>query len=212
MKHSTRESWLKAAFLLLAPRFAKHGKLPKKIQVQVSWPKSSSSKVIGECFPVEWSADKSTCNISISPVLDSKDPARILDVMLHEMVHAIGKHGHGPDFKKVATSLGLTGHMKATTATEPLTKELKALAKKLGPYPHVQMKNLKEKKKVATGGPVTLVSPVEEGLTIYISPNRLEEFGAPLCPISNKPMVVREKGKGYSKKKKEDDDGGEGDE
>lgn len=192
MKHKTRETWLAEAVKLLAPRYKDHGKLPKVIHAITSWPKSKGKYTIAECFSPEWTPDKSTY-VTVSPIL--KDPVDVLAAVVHELVHALGVSGHGNDFKKIGTALGLTGKMMCSKPSDPLIKELKAVAKKLGPYPHTQMKNGKEeedKPKKKQPGPMTLVSPADEKFTIYMSRKKFKEYGAPICPECNKPFVPRD--------------------
>jgi hypothetical protein len=187
--HKTREEWLVAAYKMLSPRFKEHGKLPEKVHILASWP-YGTKKAVGQCFAKTWTKDESTY-ITISPEIEGE--VEVLAILIHEMIHAaIGlKEKHGPVFKKVATALGLEGKMRATVAGELLKKDLAEEAKELGKYPHSVMVPHKTEKPKREGrkNPTKMVSPENDNYIIYISIQRLDAFGPPLCPFSKKPMV-----------------------
>jgi SprT-like family len=142
MKDVCRESWLRQAVDLLA---AKHTKgvltLPDNLQVSVGFPFRARGKgvhTIGQCWPHEASKD-GRHEIFISPILD--DPARVIDVLLHEMIHAgVGcDKGHGSAFRQPAIALGLTGKMTATVASPELLAKIAGWLKELPPYPHAAL-------------------------------------------------------------------------
>lgn len=189
-KHKTREDWLKAAIKLLAPKItAEDRKLPMQLEALISWPHGSKT-AIGQCFSKSWTKN-GTVYVTVSPTLE--DPLRVLDVLLHELVHAAlgdGK-GHGAEFKALALAVGLEGKMRATVAGEVLQAELKTLLAKLGDYPHTVMASVTAQKKTGSKEKtiVKLVSPVNPKYKAWISPKQFEEHGAPTCPISGEPMV-----------------------
>lgn len=132
----TREQWLEEAVEVLRPVFKKAGDpLPKRVRVSVGWPGGRGPKrdTIGQCWPVETVDDK-VAALFISPVL--KDPVRVLDVLVHELVHATGKSGHRKEFSSLAAKVGLEKPWRATHASEELKKSLKSIAKALGKYDH----------------------------------------------------------------------------
>lgn len=135
----TREEWLnKAVGILSKDLFQKNGYLvPKVIHVSVGFPYGSrGGKAIGQHWHPKASLDNNG-QIYITPTLASG--IRVLDVLVHEMVHAaVGNEaGHGPTFKKCAEAVGLTGKMRSTVAGPELEKLLaKTITTKLGPYPH----------------------------------------------------------------------------
>lgn len=188
--YKTREDWLLAAYQALAPRFAPHGTLPQRIHVICSWPVSHSKVAVGECYPEEWTDNKSRY-ITISPAL-GKNPIEVLATLLHEMIHALGIMNHGKPFKKVALALGLEGKMRSTVAGEVLKKDLEKVAESLGIYPHQVLHRLKKDKVSNPTGPITLVSPQDPTYTIYIARKKYSELGAPLCPFSKKPMIPKD--------------------
>lgn len=133
----TREEWLGEFTRLARPTFKAAGSpLPKTVRCSVGFPsKGSKSKVIGECWSTEVSADKIT-EIFLRPSLQS-DTSRIADVLTHELCHAaLGlEAGHGPLFKKLAHAVGLEGKMTATTAGKGWHAWADPIIKHLGPLP-----------------------------------------------------------------------------
>ena len=69
------------------------------------------------------------------------ESARVADVLLHEMIHSCARHhGHSGAFKHLATTLGLTGKMTATVATEDLRVKIwDDVVSVLGRYPHKEV-------------------------------------------------------------------------
>jgi hypothetical protein len=138
----TREEWLHLAIEALRPEFEKvEFPLPEKIHVSVGFgygSKRENGKILGQCWARRVSEDDVN-HIFISPEL--KEEARVLDVLIHELVHAADdcKSGHKGAFAKAAKALGLTGKMTATVATPELTEKLAELAKKIGPYDHATL-------------------------------------------------------------------------
>src|SRR5690349_10363518 len=124
-KFSTREEWLVAAVEAFRPMFSAlvDEQIPA-VRVSVGWPGGNGRKnaVIGQCWATAASADK-VAQLFISPVLD--DAVRVLDVLAHEIIHAIDdcQSGHKGRFAKIAKALGLTGKMTATVAGDELKAE-----------------------------------------------------------------------------------------
>lgn len=135
----TREAWLHNAIDALRPRFVEVGMpIPERIHISVGFgygAKAESAKILGECWSRVASKD-GVNHIFISPEVG--DTARILDILIHELVHAADNNqsGHKGAFAEAATRLGLTGKMTATTASVPLMAEMMCLAETLGEYPH----------------------------------------------------------------------------
>jgi hypothetical protein len=132
-KPKTREEWLQRFTEAARPFFKKAGHpLPKKVRCSVGFPsKGLRGKAIGECWYASASGDK-VAEIFIRPSLQS-DGSRVADVLTHELCHAAlpEGEGHGKLFRQLATGLGLTGKMTATTAgpgwhawADPIIKEL----------------------------------------------------------------------------------------
>ena len=132
-KPTTREAWLTEFARMARPHFKAAGRpLPKEIRCSIGFPSTGKrSQTIGECWYHESSED-GHAEIFIRPSLQS-NTARVADILTHELCHAaLGSgFGHGKEFKHLATSLGLTGKMTATTAgpgwhawADPIIKQL----------------------------------------------------------------------------------------
>lgn len=210
-RFTTREEWLTAAATALTPRVeaAAERKLPP-VQAIVSWPRAGkgiSRGTIGQCFAPGWTR-AGTAYVTVSPVLGDDVP-RLLDVVLHELVHAVGEFNHGRGFSRIAEKLGLVKPWTATTASELLREDLIRVAAELGPYPHIQMFDAPDLSRRDPGDPDRpyvpgtpkdepkrelwpyCVSPVEPSYKVKISPRLLADYGPPACPISGEPMIVR---------------------
>lgn len=139
----TREEWLNKAMEHLIDSVFQGINVPNNIKVScgfagVGKPKKMAGfkvHVLGVCCPSELSTGGFT-EIFIDPILD--ESSRVLDVLVHEMIHAIlgsGK-GHGKEFKKIALSVGLEGKMTSTVASEALKEKLDKIVEQIGEYPH----------------------------------------------------------------------------
>jgi hypothetical protein len=180
MREITREEWLQSAIDALRPKFEEIGfPLPEKVHVSVGFgygAKRESSIILGQCWPTGLSED-GIPHIFISPEMD--DSARVLDVLIHELVHAADdcKSGHKGDFAKYAKKLGLTGKMTSTVATPELTETLRELAKAIGPYDHAKL--------YTRGRPVKPEEPKKE------APEGPEEPEEPVAPSGPKKQGTR---------------------
>lgn len=132
----TREEWLTEAVRLLDDL------LPNTIErtpfrVSVGFPVGkrggNGGKVIGQCH---YAAQDGVPQLFIHPELT--DPVRVLDVLLHERIHAVLPVGTGHKrlFAQVAAECGLVGKPTATVAGPDLLPILEAVADTLGEYPH----------------------------------------------------------------------------
>jgi SprT-like family len=134
----TREQWLDRAIEMMRPEFAAAGApLAENLAVSCSWPSGNPRTVIGECWVAEASS-RGYVEVFISPVLDQVAGLQgVLVTLLHELVHAAGRRGHGKEFKALAVELGLTGPMTATVASSELLDFINwTLLPQLGQYPH----------------------------------------------------------------------------
>lgn len=190
---TTREEWLVAAVAALAPIFDEAGESIPAVKVSVGWPggRGRKNSVIGQCWHKDAAAD-SVAQIFVSPVLD--DAARVLDVLAHEVIHAIDENasGHRGRFARIAKAIGLTGKMTATVAGEDLKARLDEIAADLGDYPHAALLNPGE----GADGPKkqgTRMLKVEcasgSGYKARMTRSWLDEYGAPFCPCHKEPMV-----------------------
>jgi len=142
MSVKTREQWLLQAVRALTPTVKKAGAEMPEVRVSIGWPGGRGNKqgVIGQCWMSAAVADGKPA-IFITPALSEEHPERILDVLLHEMLHATGARGHRGAFAKLAKAVGLEAPWTATTAGEALKPRLEKLAVRLGPFPHAVVRN-----------------------------------------------------------------------
>ncbi len=192
-KHTTREEWLVAAVAALTPLFEELDETVPAVRVSVGWPGGNGRKnsVIGQCWATGASSDK-VAQLFISPVLD--DAVRVLDVLVHELVHAVDdcQSGHKGRFAKIAKALGLTGKMTATVAGDELKAKLEAIAEELGDYPHAALVNPgqgADGPKKQTTRMLKTECPEGSGYKVRITRQWLEEYGAPICPCHNETMI-----------------------
>lgn len=190
----TREEWLSNATDALRPLFAAVGVEVPAVRVSVGFPggRGAKASVIGQCWHGSASSD-GVGQVFISPVLG--DAARVLDVLAHELVHAVnhaaGDNGHGRAFSKIAKPLGLTGKMTATVAGEALAATLTAIAATLGNYPHAALNGggaggglpKQSTRMLKTECPAT-------GYTARTTRKWLDLYGAPVCPCCALQMLV----------------------
>lgn len=188
-KFKTREEWLEAMTNALRPKFKAAGyAIPAKVHVSCAFPSTrgtaKKNRAIGECWPAS-SSESGHAEIFISPTLS--DPIAVGGTLVHELLHAAiepmhpDKHvGHGAAFKAAMGPLGMTGKATATTESAELKRELAAIAKKLGKYPHAAMKlNLRGK---VQGTRLLKAECPECGYVIRVTAKWINEAGLPTCP------------------------------
>lgn len=138
----TREQWLLQMVERLRSVFERAGyPLPPHIRVSCGWPTqralapTGKSRSVGQCFSTACSADGAH-EVFVSPALDGRQ--RVTEVLVHELCHAVDncRHGHGPEFRAIATAVGLAGKMTATVAGPQLGERLNALLVQMPEYPH----------------------------------------------------------------------------
>jgi hypothetical protein len=192
-KFQTREEWLVAAVEALVPIFDYAGQMLPDVRVSVGWPGGNGRKnsVIGQCWSTKVAADK-VSQIFISPVLD--EAVRVLDVLVHELIHAIDdcESGHKGRFAKIAKAVGLTGKMTATVAGDDLKAKLEAIAEELGEYPHaaiVSGAQGADGPKKQTTRQLKVECAEGSGYKARITRQWLDDFGAPICPCHEERMI-----------------------
>lgn len=192
-KHETREEWLLAALDLMRPLFESKGYTVPEVRVSCGWPShkalSPKGKVLGQAWCKEASSDKKG-QIFISPFLDKiVEDYGVLPVLLHEQVHQVVgvKEGHNKVFGKCARAMGLEGKLTSTYAGEELLKQCKVWAEQLGPYPHAKLNPLMRPVKKQSTRLIKCQCTASE-YCVRITRKWLEEFGAPISPVNNKPM------------------------
>ncbi len=143
-EHKTRETWLVAAlWQFIDQHFMAAGlDVPPNIRVTCGWPSNHAlarrHMAIGECWDVSASGDK-TFELMVSPAIE--EPTRVLDILMHEVIHAtVGLDaGHGKKFSQAAKGVGLLKPWTKTTASPDLLIDLNVWVGKLGPYPHAAL-------------------------------------------------------------------------
>ena len=132
-----------AAVTEITPIFAEKGYFVPNVRVSCGFPSGPlNSPTVGQCWGTSYSAD-GVNEIFITPKYDNV--IDILDTLTHELVHAVDncKHKHGPEFKKIALSIGLEGKMIYASAGPELKQRFQLIGKKLermhGKYPHGAM-------------------------------------------------------------------------
>ena len=175
----TREHWLQNAVDMVEPIFKNKGYKIPKIQVSCGFPSTGNkTKHIGQCWGRSSTSD-GVNQLFISPILD--EPVQVLDTLVHELVHAIDDciHHHGPEFKKIATDVGLQGPMREASAGPWLKEHLIGIAKQLGKYPHSKI-NLAHSSSKKTG-PRPRAKCKKCGYEVTPLKKWLH-MGPPLCP------------------------------
>ena len=179
-----REAWLMDATRRLRPLFAEHGyTVPDKIRVSCGWPSIKAmgrkSRRIGECWPTQCSKD-GTWEIFISPILAK--PLDVLDVLVHEIVHAVVgiECGHRGPFRVCATKLGLTGKMTATEAGPELKARLNGVSAGMASYPHAPLDGKAREKKQSTRM-LKLTCPSAECGYVVRTTRKWLDVGVPTC-------------------------------
>ena len=175
----TRELWLQNAVDLVSPIFKNKGYTIPKVQVSCGFPSTGNkSKHVGQCWGKS-STNDGTNQLFISPVLD--EPVQVLDTLVHELVHAVDDcmHHHGPEFKKIATDVGLQGLMREASAGPWLQEQLTTISRQLGKYPHSKI-NLAHSSSKKTG-PRPRAKCKKCGYEVTPLKKWLH-MGPPLCP------------------------------
>lgn len=192
-RYSTREGWLQAAidaFRSVAEEVAGHD-VPERLYVSVGFPtgtRKGANRAIGQCH---YTTKDGNSTLFVSPELG--DPVRILDVLLHEVIHAslpVGT-GHRGAFVAAMKAWGLGGKPTATIAERGslLHDALTALARELGEYPHSTLTA------AAAAGrkQSTRMKKMECASCGYIARTTrrwLDAYGPTLCPCGYGPMEL----------------------
>lgn len=193
---SNRETWLHAAIERMRPWFEELGIELPPVKVSVSFPATGwKGRAIGECH---YAASDGVPQLLVHPSI--VEPHEVLAIVLHELVHAAlgpGK-GHGPEFRRLATSLGLTGKMTATVASEELEWSLRRLGKGLGAFPHASLvggraggRKTQSTRMIKVMCSENPICPTLEdgGYTIRTTRKWLDLYGAPKCPRCDERMM-----------------------
>ena len=191
--HNSRESYLRAATNELRPYFAKHGLiLPEKIRFAIAFTShGKKGKVAGECWHAGASDDG---HHEIIIRADFADPAEVLGILAHELVHAALPPDvkHGKAFREAALRIGLEGPMRHAMPGAVLKERLNELASSLGPFPHARLNF----DRVTLAGEVVADRPKKQGTrmlkaeclgagcgyTVRVAARWIKDCGPPHCP------------------------------
>lgn len=195
----TREQWLEAAVEKLRPYFEDHQHdLPDTIRVSCGWPSrgavSSSNRRLGECWKPEAAKD-GVSQIFVSPFVS--DPLRVLDILVHELIHAVYPDAkHGKVFADAAKDLGLVGKATETVAGEELTERLKLLVEELGEYNNASLDKLisSDSPKPQKNRQLKIKCPKTGDHEEYIlrGSNKTLDLGLPNCPLCGTTLAREE--------------------
>ncbi|HEY8007545.1 MAG TPA: transcription elongation protein SprT [Methylocella sp.] len=192
-RQESRESWLRAALTELRPYFAKLGlTLPEKIRFAVAFTShGKKGKVAGECWHAGASDDG---HYEIIIRADFADPAEVLGILVHELVHAALPPDvkHGKAFREAALKIGLEGQMRHALPGTVLRERLNELATSLGPFPHGRLNF----DRVTLAGEVAADGPKKQGTrmlkaecpgsgcgyTVRVAARWIKDCGPPHCP------------------------------
>jgi hypothetical protein len=190
--HDTRESWLRAASILLRPHFESCGvSLGSNLRFAIAFPSTGRrSARVGECWHSSTSED-GTFEIILRA--DIADPVEVLGVLVHELVHVVVPidAGHGKLYREAATKIGLEGKMRHAMPGQLLRAKLIELAETLGPLPHARLNIDRGRdnrgpadrpKKQGTRLLKAECSGHGCGYTLRITAKWVDEIGPPHCP------------------------------
>lgn len=131
---ANREEWLTLAAVALRPWFAARGyEIPLRLRVGVG-ALSVSRRTLAVFYP---QADMDGFrHITISPFID--DPATVVLVVAHELIHAIlpVEELHGPRFQAAARAIGLRPPFTTIQAEPELMAHVQGVVRRIGRYPH----------------------------------------------------------------------------
>ena len=152
-----RETWLlKGVEELKKSVFQPVGLDVPRVNVSVSLMSTGIRKQKNAHIGENWHTGCSTAGnheIFMSPLyFDRSKSPRVLDVLAHELIHAIdnNKNGHGKVFRDMALKIGLTGKMRSTEAGEELAEKCEKIVQRIGEFPHDKMVIDKKRKKQST--------------------------------------------------------------
>ena len=141
MQHSTRIEWAERAYGLLRQELLPEA--PELVAINIGFPRSKGkrggSHAIGQCFYGFSSQAGEKALLTLHPSLLHKDTpvTRLLDVLLHEAIHAALGPGkaHGAAFRAKMREVGLEGKATETVASAQLNLRLNKMIETLGPLP-----------------------------------------------------------------------------
>lgn len=187
---ANRESYLESAVTRFSDWFRlRNGQDLPPVRVSCGFPGGRGSKrILGSCWDAN-AADDRRANIFISPLID--DTNKVLETLVHELVHACVGHdeGHGPGFAALARRVGLVGRMTATYAGTELVNYIAEVVAQLGRYPHAKLNLAENPVKKQTTRMIKCECP-KTGYICRTMRKWLDLYGPPISPATKKPMVT----------------------
>lgn len=186
----TREFWLLQAVKSIPSLFFDNDIiLPDNLQVSVGWVKGNQEKVMGVCT-IPKDTDTFPPTIVLNHTID--DTNVLLEVLVHECIHAYGIKGHGKVFGEYASKAGFEKPYKFHNPSVEMQQKVVELNMNLtaefGPYPGEYLtKSIKESK--PRNKNVVTVSCPDCEYKVKIARNLLETYGAPKCPTHNVHLI-----------------------
>lgn len=180
MTDTTREEWLNRAAARLNEKIAEATDLKpaKKFLVSCGWPRRErGGLVLGTCTPT--TAGGGVPHIFVTPRLSKA--TEVLPVLLHELIHAADdcEHQHSGAFRKAHKAVGFIDKPTTSVPGKELKRELAALAKELGAYPHRALNPVDGEKKQSTR--MLKIECERCGCIVRMTRKWLDETGVPTC-------------------------------
>ena len=136
-RYETADAWLQAAVSELNSVFDDQGFRIPEVRVHLGWTSAGRrGSRVGECWP------RSSVNDGLNAIFittQMKSPVEILDVLVHELVHAVDDctHKHGKQFAYIAKKVGLAGPPWRSAGAGPqLLDQLRQISRELGYLPY----------------------------------------------------------------------------
>lgn len=195
IERDVREQWLRGAMGIISKAWAKLGVIvPADAQVSCSFPGGGSAhKRIGECWP----RARSKANVNelfINPVLE--DSGRVLDVLGHEMLHAVDDCAskHGTTFSKNSKKVGYSGGKQSSAVELAAHALIASVITAQGPYPHKEVVITKKLRNESHGLHKFICSVQDEEITekpdvLYSTAKQVDMYGNPKCRCHGEEMT-----------------------
>jgi hypothetical protein len=191
---SSMTQWLEIAKTEMSAYIKSKGYKTPEVDLNYGFTSSGArSSAVGECWP------RSACSSGLNFILlrpTEPDPVKLLATLLHEYVHAIDdcKNRHNKEFKKIATSLGLTGPMRSTEANPELKVVLQSMLARIGKPPNRHI-TTSLKRRISVPTPKSKCPECEYTVSV---PRKYVDFGVPICPVHKTPMTDTKYWKGLA--------------
>lgn len=176
-RHAYAEAWFDEAVRLLRPAFAEAGHPVPPVRVSVGFGDAGfrpgrRTNADSVCYP-RWMSGDGVNQVFVSPV--RTEPADVLRLLLHELVHAVDdcRHGHGAPFRRIAEAVGLDARGPAGLPRHrALQQRCDRIATALGPFPRAPLR--------LDGRPVPAESPLRTPWRLALPADGLAAHRSPI--------------------------------